>query len=223
MIKWTSEKRKIIELIPAKYNPRTADDKEWNDLNDSIEQFNLADPIIINKDNTVIGGHFRLKVLQSRGETEVDVRVPDRQLTPEEERRLNLRLNKNNGSWDLDMLANFDEDMLKEVGFTASELDEIFQLDEAEKDKADACGAVPGQTDIKAGDMFQLGRHRLICGDATNPQDIAALTMASTPRSSSTASRSRSKARPRARFPARSGRPISGGMTSPPGPKITPP
>jgi len=114
-------------------------------------------------------------VLQARGDKEVDVRVPDRLLTPDEERRLNLRLNKNNGSWDFDMLANFDEDMLKEVGFTAAELDEIFQLDESDKDKADACGALPAESSIKPGDMFQLGRHRLMCGDATSAGDIALL------------------------------------------------
>ena len=174
-INWKYETRKITDLIPAEYNPRQANEKEIHDLNASIDQFNLADPIIINKNNRVIGGHFRLRVLQSKGVTEVDVRVPDRELVIDEERKLNLRLNKNSGSWDFDALANFDEDMLKEIGFDASELDRIFELDDHDKDKADDVGPVPDATDIKRGDMFQLGKHRLMCGDATNPGDLVVL------------------------------------------------
>jgi len=173
-ISWHNEKRKIIELKPAEYNPRQATEKDVHDLNASLEKFNLADPIIINKNNTVIGGHFRLRILQQRGVTEVDVRVPDRELNPEEERQLNLRLNKNNGQWDFDALANFDEEMLKDCGFDPVELDRIFQLDLGKAEKADNAPALRS-TEIKLGDIFQLGRHRLMCADATKRQDIEAL------------------------------------------------
>jgi ParB-like chromosome segregation protein Spo0J len=174
MISWTNEKRKIKDLIPAEYNPRQATEKDIHDLTASLDQFNLADPIVINKNNTVIGGHFRLRILQQKGIQEIDVRVPDRELTPDEERRLNLRLNKNNGQWDLDALANFDEDMLKDIGWDPAELDKIFQIDMDRKEAADYAPAIR-ETTIKRGDIIQLGRHRLMCGDATAPQDMEKL------------------------------------------------
>ena len=122
-MKWHSEKRNIADLKPAEYNPRQATEKEVQDLTTSIERFDLADPIVINRNNTVIGGHFRIRILKSKNITEVDVRVPDKQLTREEERELNLRLNKNLGSFDFDMLANLgDDDLLTDVGFTDFDL-----------------------------------------------------------------------------------------------------
>jgi DNA modification methylase len=93
-------------------------------------------------------------------------------LTEEEERELNLRLNKNIGQWDYDLLANFDEELLKGIGFESAELDKIFQLDAKPEDDD-----VPEirKTDIKLGDMFQLGEHRLLCGDATKREDVEKL------------------------------------------------
>ena len=171
-IVWTNEKRKLSELIPAPYNPRQASEKDIKDLTNSLDRFNLADPIIINLNNSVIGGHFRLRILTDRKAEEVDVRVPSRLLTDEEEKELNLRLNKNLGAWDFDLLANFDEDFLKDVGFDSKELDKIFQLDAKPEDDD-----VPEvrTTDIKLGDMFQLGEHRLLCGDATKKEDVEKL------------------------------------------------
>jgi DNA modification methylase len=175
MLKWRNEKRKISELNPAEYNPRQLTDKQAQDLTNSLERFQLADPIVINKNNTIIGGHQRINILKAKhgnNGLEVDVRVPDRQLTDEEERELNVRLNKNLGEWDYDALANFDEEMLKDVGFDSKELDKIFQI-EAEPEDDD----VPEQreTDIKLGDMFKLGEHRLLCGDATKKEDVERL------------------------------------------------
>ncbi len=153
-MKWLSEKRNISDLKPAPYNPRKWSDKETADLTKSIERFDLADPIIINKNNTVIGGHFRLKILKEKGVTEVDVRVPERELTEAEEKELNIRLNKNSGSFDFDLLSNFDEDFLKDIGFDSKELDKIFQLEPTPED--DDIPEVK-TTDIKLGDMFSLG------------------------------------------------------------------
>ena len=126
MINWKTEKRKLNELRPWERNPRQATEKQWQDLERSLEKFSLADPLIINKDNTIIGGHFRWKVLKEKGIEEVDVRVPDRQLSEKEVEELNVRLNKNLGEWDYDLLANFDEDLLKGIGSGDEELDEIF-------------------------------------------------------------------------------------------------
>lgn len=167
---WTNERRKISDLKPADYNPRFATEKEVNDLNASLDQFNLADPIVINKggerDNIIIGGHFRVRIMQARGVEECDVRVPNRMLTLEEEMRLNLRLNKNGGQFDNDQLANFDEIMLKEVGFDALELDKIFELTPDRKEQADHALALRPETTIQPGDIFQLGSHRIMCGES---------------------------------------------------------
>ncbi len=170
---WTSSQRKTTDLKPAPYNPRKATEKDVKDLKSSLDQFNLADPIIINADNTVIGGHFRLRMLQEQGVDEVDVRVPDRQLDQDEERRLNLRLNKNNGQWDFDALGNFDEDLLKEVGFDGAEIDKIFDLND--KKGQDDAPALPEAPTAKIGEVYQLGQHRLMCGDSTNPDHISTL------------------------------------------------
>ena len=122
---------KISELKPASYNPRKWSEKSIADLKASITKFGLVDPIIVNgskeRKNIVIGGHFRLKVVKELGFTEVPVVYVD--ISDEQkERELNLRLNKNSGEFDFDLLANFGEDLLKEVGFVSEELDKIFQL-----------------------------------------------------------------------------------------------
>jgi len=174
MLTWQTEKRKISELNPAPYNPRRLTEKQAKDLGISLERFNLAEPIVINIDNTIIGGHQRIKILKEKYGNdgfEVDVRVPSRMLTKEEEKELNLRLNKNLGEFDLDALANFDEKLLGEVGFESEELDKIFQLDVPDEDTTPEVR----QTDIKLGDMFQLGEHRLLCGDATKREDVERL------------------------------------------------
>lgn len=171
-LSWRSEKRQISELIPAAYNPRKLSEDQQKQLNLSLEKFDVADPIIINADNKIIGGHQRIAVLKTRGISEIDVRVPSRQLTEDEEKELNLRLNKNTGDWDFDLLSNFDEDMLKDVGFSSKELDKIFQLDAQAKDDE-----VPTNVESvsKLGDIFQLGPHRLMCGDSTSASDVALL------------------------------------------------
>lgn len=153
-ILWHSEKRKLSELSPSEYNPRQASEKQSTDLKNSLTKFNIVDPIIINKNNTIIGGHFRIRELEKLGIKEADVRVPIRELTTEEEKELNIRLNKNTGDWDLDLLANFDEELLKDIGFESEELDKIFSLDTSPEDDE-----VPDvkKTNIKLGDLFILG------------------------------------------------------------------
>ena len=172
-ITWTSERRAIKELIPAKYNPRQLTEKQTKDLSNSLTRFNLADPIVININNKIIGGHQRINILKTQGVSEVDVRVPDRELTEKEEQELNLRLNKNLGEWDFDKLANFDEDFLLDVGFDSTELDKIFQLKPDAKD--DEVPDPPEEATSKLGDIFQLGRHRLMCGDSTKVEDVEKL------------------------------------------------
>lgn len=128
----------INELLPADYNPRkelTPDDREYQKIKTSIETFGYVDPIIINKDKTIIGGHQRLNVLRDLGYTDIDVIEIDIDKT--KEKALNVALNKISGEWDMDKLGlllnelktdNFDLDI---TGFDADELDGIlFNVDE---------------------------------------------------------------------------------------------
>ena len=114
------EKISINKLKPAGYNPRQISKKQYNDLRQSIEKFGLVDPIIINKDFTVIGGHQRLKVCKELKYKEIDCVALF--LTKEEEIELNIRLNKSGGDWDFDLLSNFEIEELKEWGFKEIEL-----------------------------------------------------------------------------------------------------
>lgn len=124
---WHNEKRKIKDLVPYVANPRQITDKQAKDLKASLDKFGLAEPITINTDNTIIGGHQRKKILENLvgvdPDYEVDVWVPDRELSIDEMRELNVRLNKNQGQWDFDVLANnFELDDLLEWGFEKSDL-----------------------------------------------------------------------------------------------------
>ena len=112
---------KINKLKPAEYNPRQITTKQYNDLKESIRKFDLVDPIIVNKDMTVIGGHQRLKVCKDLNYKDVDCVILD--LSKEQERELNIRLNKSGGEWDMDILANeFEIEELKDWGFKEIEL-----------------------------------------------------------------------------------------------------
>lgn len=171
-IVWSNEKRKISDLIPAEYNPRHITEKQAKDLKASLDKFSLADPLVINADNKIIGGHQRYFILKAAGDIEVDVRVPNRQLTGDEEKELNIRLNKNLGEWDFEKLATFDVDFLKDIGFDGIEIDKIFGVEE---DDFDAQAEYDQISDAvtKRGDLYQLGPHRLLCGDSTNVDDVA--------------------------------------------------
>ena len=133
------ESKLTTELKPAKYNPRQISTKQYNDLKASIKKFGLVDPVIVNKNNTVIGGHQRLKICKELKYIEIDCVVLD--LSKEEERELNIRLNKNTGDFDMDILANeFDIDELTDWGFkhidldiNIDKLDDSFTLDDSDK------------------------------------------------------------------------------------------
>jgi ParB-like chromosome segregation protein Spo0J len=128
------EKLKISKLNPAEYNPRKMTNKQYEDLKSSLEKFGLVDPIIINADNTVVGGHQRLRIMRELGAEYVPtVRV---NLSKEDEKELNIRLNKNTGEFDLDVLANnFEVDELKDWGFKDVEFG--FNIDKMQDDLSD--------------------------------------------------------------------------------------
>lgn len=112
MLEWTTEKRKVNDLLPLEINPRKITEEKRKKLIASIEKFNLAEIPAINKDNTIIAGHQRLKALQiiGRGEEIIDVRVPNRQLNKTELKEYNLISNTHAGDWDFEVLEiEFDD------------------------------------------------------------------------------------------------------------------
>jgi len=133
--------KKIKDLIFAEYNPRKLTTEEYQNLKDSLVRFGIVDPVIINNNknrkNILIGGHQRVRVWQDLGNKTIP--VVEINLTYEKERELNIRLNKNTGSWDWDMMANeFDLDELKQWGFDEDDLfnfnfDRIDKLEEGEE------------------------------------------------------------------------------------------
>ena len=126
------ETKLISELQPAEYNPRQITKSQFNQLKDSIKKFGLVDPIIINQNgNIVVGGHQRLKAMQQLNHKEIECVVLD--LTPEDERELNIRLNKSGGDWDFDLLSNFEIEELKDWGFKEIELG--LNIDKIEEEK----------------------------------------------------------------------------------------
>lgn len=167
------------ELNPAPYNPRTWTEDAIEQLTESIKRFGMVDPLLVNsapeRHNVVIGGHFRLKVAQDLGLTEVPVvyiNIPDEA----KEKELNVRLNRNLGDWDWQLLAQFDESVLVDVGFTSEELDQVFEIDvdtpemfdlEKELKKLDI-----QKIEVQKGDVYQLGDSRLMCGDSTVEADF---------------------------------------------------
>ena len=170
-------KRKITELIAAEYNPRKINKVQEQDLKDSLTRFGLVDPIIINineeRKNIVIGGHQRLRVWADLGNTEIDCNQLD--LTLDKERELNIRLNKNGGSFDDELVKEyFDYEELTEWGFTP---DELFDKEETTADGLIDDDEIPEakESKVKRGDIWQLGNHRIMCGDSTSSDDVAKL------------------------------------------------
>tara|TARA_R100000664_G_scaffold1623_1_gene4163 strand:- start:119 stop:607 length:489 start_codon:yes stop_codon:yes gene_type:complete len=146
------EKIEISKLKPARYNPRQISTKQYNDLKKSIERFGLVDPIIVNKDFTIIGGHQRYKICKELKHKEIDCVVLD--LTKEQERELNVRLNKNTGEFDFDILSTeFDIDELVDWGF--KHIDLGLNIDKIDEDKEDIATITIKEEDlIKAQKLY---------------------------------------------------------------------
>ena len=181
------ERRRLADLHPAEYNPRvllTPDDPEYIEIKNSINEFGYADPIVVNYDGTIIKGHQRRNVMMDLGMEEADVIVLDiRDKT--KEKALNVALNKITGKWDnsilKDLLAELDLEGydFTVTGFQRQDLEDLIQLTdippEAQDDDFDPDDSAK-DIDVpitNRGDVWMLGRHRLMCGDSTSPEDCA--------------------------------------------------
>lgn len=175
----------VEKLKAAKYNPRKnlkPGDEEFEKLKRSIEEFGYVEPIIWNKrTGNVVGGHQRLKVLMHLGHKEVDCVVLDIDL--QKEKALNIALNKISGDWDDNLLTALLKD-LQESGFDTSltgfDMTEITELFDDEsgivEDEAPEVEQEEGKEPFaKLGDIWELGEHRLMCGDSTVEDDTLKL------------------------------------------------
>lgn len=171
----------VNELRASEYNPRKWDKEAEAQLKERIKKFGVVDPVLVNsaeeRKNIVIGGHFRLSVIKDLGIEEVPVvylNIPD----IEKEKELNIRLNKNTGEFDWDILKTFDESFLSEIGFSSEELDDIFEEEdtpeqfdlnmELKKLKID-------EVKVKLGDVYEIDGSRVMCGDSTVEADVIKL------------------------------------------------
>jgi DNA modification methylase len=157
------EKKKLSELKPAPYNPRQSTAKQEKHLKASLEKFGVVEPIIYNKQTGyIVGGHFRVRELTKLGYKEIECVIVD--LNEDDERELNIRLNANTGGWDWDQLANeWDAEKLDDWG-----LDLPIDLHVEELEATEDGYEIPEtiETDIVIGDLFEIGEHRLLCGDS---------------------------------------------------------
>lgn len=181
------ENMKLSELHPAEYNPRVElkpGMEEYEKLKQSILEFGFVDPPIFNKrTGNLVGGHQRVSVAKDLGIGEIEVSIVD--LPIEKEKALNIALNKISGQWDEDKLAlllnELDENELNISGFTDKEIQEVIDQYDMRLDlETEAIDdgfefELPEKPKAALGDIYQLGRHRLMCGDSTNKAHIELL------------------------------------------------
>ena len=180
------EKKHTADLLPADYNPRKdlkPGDAEYEKLKRSIEQFGYVEPVIWNRTTGfVVGGHQRLKVLLDMGIAEVECVVVE--MDAEKEKALNIALNKISGEWDKDKLALLIADLqgadfdVSLTGFEPAEIDSLFkdaQQSKVKDDDFDVEAELKEPPFTKAGDVWTLGQHRLVCGDSTRAETFALL------------------------------------------------
>lgn len=164
-------------LRPAAYNPRKKlkpGDKEYEKIKNSITEFGFADPLVVNADMTIIGGHQRLTVAMDLGYTEVPCAVVD--IDKVREKALNIALNKITGAWDDSLLADLLKDIensdfdLGKTGFDPPEIETLFNKvhsKEVKEDDFDVESELKRPAFSQSGDLWMLGRHRVYCGDST--------------------------------------------------------
>ncbi len=168
---------KIADLKPAEYNPRQSTERQEKALSESLKKFGCVEPVIVNihtgRENTIIGGHFRVRELKKLGYKEVDCVIVD--LSLEAEKELNIRLNANTGEWNFELLeSNFEIENLTDWGLDINfDLQDQDLLDKTEKE--DEIPELPKEAKTRFSDLWTLGNHTLLCGDSTKEESYKKL------------------------------------------------
>ena len=168
------ESKLLADIVPYAKNAKKHDNRQINNVAESIKQYGFVQPIVIDRDGVIVIGHCRALAAKKLGMKEVPCVCVD-DLTPEQANALRLVDNKSNESdWDYDLLA----DELAELDLSGFDFDfgiTIEDEDEAEEDDFDVDSATPAEPNAKLGEVYQLGRHRLMCGDSTSITDVEKL------------------------------------------------
>jgi DNA modification methylase len=177
---WTTVQRKVNDLIPQKINPRKISDKQMSDIKKSLQKYNLVEIPAIDSDGMILAGHQRIRALQllDRGEEIIDVRIPNRKLTEIESKQYLIASNKLGGDWDYDLLKSFDMELLQLAGFEDMEIAKFWDEDqEVKEDNFDVEKEIKKITEpkTKLGDIIILGKHKILCGDSTKPENLKRL------------------------------------------------
>ena len=181
-ITWTNDTRRLADLVPWENNPKRMSKKQADGLRLSLQKFGYAIPVLISPvDNELYDGNTRDRIMLAMEEygpdAILDVRVSSRPLTDDERRELVVRLKQNQAGWDFDMLPNlYEREELIEWGFEPEELG-MYPDDEPEGDdpgpQIDRAEELREKWGVNAGDLWQLGDHRLVCGDCTDAAVVA--------------------------------------------------
>lgn len=177
-LEWSTEKRKVKDLIPYEYNPRKLSEEKKQKLRDSLEKYNLAEIPAINTNDVIIAGHQRVVVLMEigRGDEWIDVRVPNRELTELEFKEYNIRSNVPVGEWDVDILNDIFADVdLLSLGLNVDDipLPDLDLAMELHSEEESEFNPEPPKEPISVlGDVYELRSlqkkltHRVVCGDS---------------------------------------------------------
>jgi len=165
---------KISDIKLNPNNPRLIKDDKFKKLVQSIKDFPemlTIRPIVVNKDMIILGGNMRYRACKEAGIKEIPIIITD--LSEDKQREFLIKDNTSGGEWDWDMLANeWDTDELEEWGLDLPSFD-IEDVGTAEEDNYDVPDTI--ETDIVLGDLFEIGEHRLLCGDSTDSNAVAKL------------------------------------------------
>ncbi len=182
-LKWETKKVKVKDLIQLDINPRKISEDKKQKLVGSLEKFNLVEIPAVNTDLQIIGGNQRVTalLLVGRGEEEIDVRFPNRKLTKKEVKEYAIISNTHAGEFDFEILdLEFADISIGELGFEIEGWDDwknkqdTLLAGEAQEDDFDVpVGGI--ETDIVLGDLFEIGEHRLLCGDSTDIDSVLKL------------------------------------------------
>ena len=174
---WHNETRMLSELIPYEKNPRKITKEDQKRLKKSFKNTGYAEVIAIDKDNVIVAGHQRYEILKqlNKKDIEIDVRVPPEKLTKKEFDDYLIASNKDTGEWDHDKLAEeFTIEELLEKGFDEADFDDV-EIEQVDTEGDDETPETQEEPKTVKGDLYELGDHRLLCGDATVITDVEKL------------------------------------------------
>lgn len=177
---WNTVQKSVSELVPHIKNPRKISPSQLESLKRSFEKYNLVEIPAIDLDGTILAGHQRIKILKilGRGDEIIDVRVPNRKLTDEESKGYLISSNALGGDWDFELLKDFDIELLADVGFSEVDLANIWDDNISTKEESfDVEKEIKNiqEPRVKTGDIIILGKHKIICGDSTDPEVLKRL------------------------------------------------